>query len=112
MIYYSKNLPNCLLDPTGFTLCRLWFMTKKGFNVLDFKSFDTTFFQRESDKVKFVKVSPFKVSLNGDEIIRLKDKYFVGDGKGSIIYDPFINSEEVKLYKKGELPIVEKYFEE
>lgn len=111
MIYLGPNIPIPLQDYTGFTLCKLWFMTKEGYDVFNIEGYDNDYFIGWNLKTTFKKVSAYKVNKDNNEIIRIKDKYYVGDGFGNVIYDPFNGtSNELKLYKEGKLPIEEKYF--
>lgn len=113
MIYFNDKLPTPLLDATGYALCRLWFMAKDGYNVLDVGGYYTDYYVNWVSKTKFIKVNPYKINKGKGEIIRIKDKYYVGDGMGTVIYDPFNGaSQELKDYKTGKVAITEKYFKE
>lgn len=110
MIYLTmKSLPEVLRDSTGLTLCKLWFMALDGFDTLNLSNYTDGTFDKVLESIKLEKVGAYKF-IGGYEVIQLGDSYFIGDGTGAVIYDPFNGtSKDLKWYQMGKSPITAKY---
>lgn len=99
MIYIDDTFKE-LQDGNGLSLCKAWFLTKAGY------SYDKKIV-KSFDKVKLNEVSQYKIINN--EILLIGNTYVVGNGKGTIIYSPCRENEDVRNYLDGKSRINKKY---